>query len=209
MRGQKRSITLLEIMIALTLAGILLAVVFNTYRHITLSHIKLEKAKVEVLANKMISQRLITMLSNLNIDRPSTQDKKTESTSPLYTLSLPESAYLTLNIEHDNGTDPDPSFCHHVKSVLFLSRHHQLCLVTYSSNGEQRKEVFKENISEMKLQFFDPSEKEWMPSWDYNNKKLPPMLKLSLFSKQKEPPLEFAFFIPEGEDEVVYKRGVP
>lgn len=207
MKKRKRAITLLEVMIALSLAAILLSVVFSTYRQITMAQVKLEKTQVEVLANKTLQQRLSQLFSHLNFEKEVLKDKKTERVPAIYTFNLPESKGLALILNHDNGIDPDPSFCNTVKSELYLSLKNELCLATYSSTGAKRIEILKSHVSELRFSFFEPyAEKPYLDSWEFNKEAAPPIVKLLLFFNKKDPPLTFAFFISEADEEIVYKK---
>lgn len=204
---KKRSLTLLEVMIALSLTAILLSVIFTSYRQTTISQAKLEKAKIEVLTNKTIEQRLTYIFSHLTSEKQHNNNKTEGESSPLYTLSLPTSKGVALILEYDNGIDPDPSFSHHIKSELYLSHKEELCLTTYSHTGLARREVLKEDISELKFSFFDPSAHQTHTSyWDFNQEDLPPIITLNLGIKNKKEPLEFAFFIPDSKEEILYQK---
>lgn len=196
-------------MIALFLAGVLLATLMNGYKRITTSQVKLEKAKMEVLSHQLIEQRLLPIFTHLKLEEEIEKGKKKKAIPCFYTLTLPDSKGVALILEYDNGTDPDPAFCHLIKSEFYLNQKNELCLISYSKMGNKRKEVFKTNIAEIHFRFLDLKGKEpLIDTWEYDREELPPLMELSLIQKG-QPPVEFAFFISAGEEEIVFKQGPP
>jgi len=207
MKKRKKSLTLLEVIIALSLASILLTTVFSTYYQITVAHRKLEKAKEAVLSNKIIQQRLCYIFSHLSFEKKINSSTQTESIPPFYTSKLPDSKEIALILEYNNGIDPDPSFCGNIKSELYLTHENELCLMSYSLNGMKRKEIFKENISRWQMTFFEPLSKDpHTHSWDFEKEGAPPIVEIELFLNQEIEPLIFTFFLLEAEEEIIYKK---
>lgn len=203
---KKSSLTLLEVMIALFLAGILLSTVMMGYKKITSAQVKIEKAKAEVLSHQLIEQRLLNIFNHLHVETVVKGKKKTVTC--LYTQTLADCKGVALICEYDNGVDPDPEFCHQIKSELYLNQKNELCLNSYSKSGKVRKEVLKNNLSDLRFEFLDLEGKESTShTWDFNRSELPPVVMLALTVKKGTPPVEFAFFIPQGEGEIIYEKG--
>lgn len=204
----KRSVTLLEVLIALSLTAIVLGAIFTSYRNITTTHLKAEKAKAEVLNNKNVYQRLNYIFSRFSFEKKETKEKNNPKVSPpFYTTSLSDSLGLVLNIEYDNGIDPESSFCNQVRSELYLNRQKELCLATYSKKGIKRMEVLKENVQGLNFQFFNPSSKDsYSTSWSIEKEGLPAIVEMTLVLNKDLPPIEFAFFVSNNPPEIIYKR---
>jgi type II secretory pathway component PulJ len=192
MYKKRRHLTLLEVMIALALAGILLSALTSLFYQVSKKKIELQQLKKNILPIELMRQRLIHLFARLP-EAPS-----------FYTLAHAEAVGSALFFTYDYGADPDPNFCGVVKGMLYLNGRKQLCLTTWSPLEAARQEVLLEGVGRLEFTFYDPKEEKWKNSQDKKSP-LPPIFKLRLsLLEQANEPIQFAFFFPETDTQVTY-----
>ncbi len=197
MKKRKQPLTLLEIVIALFLTGIILTTLLVFFKDYSLTNIKLKTVKEHVLARQTCYLRLNNLFSSMQTPK--------NGTSGFYTDTYNESAKEALFFTFNNGADLDPDFCNTLKGVLYLTKGGALHLIIQGEGGKTRKEVLFQNLSQFTLQFFDEEEKNWSPSWPRSKEKPPLMLKIELPEKKEKEPLVFSFFLP-GVHPIIYEE---
>jgi prepilin-type N-terminal cleavage/methylation domain-containing protein len=176
---KKRALTLIEVMIALTLCGILLTSLFHFVHQTLSSNIKLQKVKDKVLSRQCMHERLSSLFSR--VATKSTLGKGTT----LYTT--PEGLFFKTT----HAIDADPRFCGELAHLLYVDHTHKsLCLVTWSKNQERRHEVLLSHVSELDLQLFN-EQHGWKTSWSKEEGNLPSMIRLKIPQQN----LEFGYFL--------------
>ncbi|NGX39991.1 MAG: hypothetical protein KR126chlam1_01331 [Chlamydiae bacterium] len=183
----KRPFSLLEVAIGLTLTAILLSTLFSCFRQIVQSNGKLEKAHSEMHWRIISQLRIKQVFENLDA---------TEGTALFFTGKHQDFHGDVLQFTFDNGADPDPHFCCEIEAVLVRDLDDNFCLVTYSDEGEKRKEIFQSNIEKFSITFFDPETKKWTSEW--SKALLPPILKIVANEES------FYFSLPHSQRIAVY-----
>ncbi len=190
---RKRSLTLLEVVIALGLAAILLTTLFGFYRQLFLARANIQKNKETVLQRVWVQQRLAQVFEKAEAEIE--EDKGLV----FYTAEHPHATGPALHFYYDHGMDPDPDYCGTLKAMLYLTPQKELMLQV----GPARKEVLLQGASQLQFAFFDPKEKIWQTGWGEKNEVLPPMVKLTIKTEKEDP---FVFFLPGAFKKITYKK---
>jgi hypothetical protein len=185
---KKRPLTLLEVIIALSLTGVLLSVLFGFYKHLSFSNVSITAAKQTVLYREWTQEKLAQVFS------------AALPKEGFCTVSLEKSIGKALSFHYDNGPDPDPNYCHVVRGALHLNSKNELCLITWPG----RKQVLYAGVKAIHFSFFDGEELSWKDAWSEEDR-LPEMLKLTVYEdKHRDQPIEFAYFLPIPNQQIKY-----
>jgi hypothetical protein len=198
LRRKKYSLTLLEVLIALSLASILLCGLFTFYTQIAKKQLELKELKRTVMPIELMRQRLNHLFAQA-------QTEQGDTPRFFYTVSHPDAIGPALFFSYDYGVDPNPAFCGNLKGMLYLNHTHQLCLATWSGQ-DSRQEIFLEQIESFKLNLFDVKKKQWRHTWEKKDP-LPPFFTMT-WTTQNAPkePLTCAFFFPNADSKITYER---
>jgi prepilin-type N-terminal cleavage/methylation domain-containing protein len=184
---KKKALTLLEVMIALVLAGLLLAFLFGAWGGLSRMTHQVERIKQKILSRQIIQQRLSSMVSVM--DACYTDEEK------------------ALFIKYDESVDRDDRFTGSLLCRLSLLKG-ELRLALTGKEGAAREEVLAEHVKSVSWSFFDFSKLEWVALWDEDAEELPVMIRLSIQEEGLAEPVEFAFFLPDSLYPIVYLRPV-
>lgn len=189
---RKRSLSLIEVVIALALTSLLLSVLFQGYRQLPIAQKKAQAISSKILSLKKVDQTLSSLFSNVipqvNDDKPT-----------LYTVMIPESHFPALFLTYFGEIDPDPDFSELVQGALFVSRDHELCFTTWGKGEKSRTDLLLTGISSLSFSFFEPRWKQWTENWPLHHPAFPPLIEVTLkFTDQKEQ--TFAYSLPEAID---------
>lgn len=201
----RRSFTLLEVVISLSLTGFLLFILIGSFTHTSAFRIKLEKAKREVHARVHVQERLTALFSSL-----CWESEEGEQTESVFYTDRDSSLYFLF----DNGLEEKDSFSGKVRAKLFLDPKHKLQLIITGKRGEQRKELLAENIAALSWQFFDSVGRKRTASWSKESLDLPALVFLTLSSdssakKKSAAQREFRFgFILLNPDSIIEYRAL-
>ncbi|MCI0381667.1 MAG: hypothetical protein L0207_01250 [Chlamydiae bacterium] len=199
----RQSLTLIEVMIALSLGTIIISILFSSFHNLSSQQRELE------VAHKIINQRSVAFLKlsqifdQLILDGISLENEK--KTTNFYTDSSSQGPILTF--QYYNPLDRNPDFAKAVDATLFLDARKQLCL-TSTAKSHTREEFLFENIEKIEFQFLDPEEKKWCESWNKKNRSFPVMFKIILTEKkflEKTEKVEYSFIIKNHPSQIVYK----
>lgn len=168
---KKRTFFLFELLIALTLIGMLISFLFS----FLVGGIRIEKKMAQVRQSVWERGKVQVRLADafLGLQKAS-----------LYT----EKGALLFSFDH--GVDPEPSF----SGVLFgkLYMEENCLLFSYGpSEDKKRKELLLQDVKDFSLQFLDT---EWVSYWPKENSKIP--LAIRLLIQQGGSPLQFGFPLP-------------
>lgn len=140
---KKRSLTLIEVMVALGIASLLLAVLFPYLRDTIRLKKELELERAFIFSKAHVQERLAT----------------------LFAASIPRAAFTTIKTEDhlfelrfafDNGYDFEEAFRHQVMGHLYVEQK-KLMLKIQGKKNEVRKEVLLENVREVDFKFAYPT----------------------------------------------------
>jgi type II secretory pathway pseudopilin PulG len=189
---KKRSLTLLEVVIAIALLGLLLTGLFNSFRQGLKKNITARELKQKVLQLELFQQRLKTLFSSLDEEVGVALENH------------PDASGLALIVSYKQLIDPEFDMCGTLRGMLFLNQQKELCLACWSEQGKGRIEILLDKIDTFKCRFFDPKKGQWFGSWSKKNKEGPVMIAIDLKWDGKEMP--FVFFLPEGNKQITYTQ---
>ncbi len=202
MRKKTHSLTLLEVVIALTLAAILLTVLLQFFAQSNKQHIRVQEIKKTVLPIELMRQRLIHLISCLAT--PSIEKGEEDLQFYTQTSSIAQGDALFFSCDYE--IDPDPAFCLKTQEMLYLNLEGQLCLLSWGKEDASRQEVFLEGIKSLSFSFFDPKKKTWTRRWDKKSP-LPSLFKMIWATKDMpKKPQECAFFFSTSDTPIIYKK---
>ncbi len=196
--SKRRSLTLLEVMISLSLAAILLAALTTSYYQASKKRAVAQLLKKNSLSTELLRQKLIHLFAQAAAGK-----------SPQFqTASHPQAVGPALYLTFHHEIDINPAFCGDISGILYQSPTNQLCLASWASNGDARVDVLLEQIKSCCFSFFDPNKKVWRPSWEKKGE-FPPFFKLSWWTlEQPNEAQECAFFFPQTVP-IQYETQVP
>lgn len=197
-RAKPHSLTLLEVMIALSLAAILISAVMTCYYQIAKKRIIAQELKKSSLSVELMRQRLIHLFADVAAaEKPS-----------FYTGTHPQAIGPSLIFTFDNGIDRTLEFCDDVMGMLYQNANQKLCLASWDAQGGARNEILLENTEGFSLSFFDPKKKEWQSEWKKEDP-FPPFFKITWsFADQPKELLQSVFFFPQ-DTPITYEMMVP
>ncbi len=175
---KKRSFTLLETLLALSLIAIVVTML--TMHFVSASRLKarIESTAHQVLRKKLIQERLTQVFGSL----PAQGDEK-----PLF-----QCKNKTLCMDTDQGFDHDPAFRGQVEMVISHDNH-QLLLTTKKDKRE-RSEVLCSNVKEIKWDFLTRQGDQLLKdNWGDQEPLIPLSIRLSLTRDDGEEE-SYAFF---------------
>ena len=198
MKKRKSALTLLEVMIALSLTGMLLFILFGLFKNMFIQSKGIQTTKEGVLYRSFTQQRLSQALAKVKEDEA---EKK-----PILYQEGYEGCPSALFIHYDNGVDSSHAFSHEVQEVFYLNNKGCFCSDLIGANQTSRKDVFLQNVQSITWQFFNYETLQWQESWPKELNALPTMIKLSILEKSETNPHEFAFFLFTTAP-IVYSKG--
>ena len=185
---KKRSLTLIEVIVALGLTAIVLGTLFTFYRQLFGTKAELQKSKEIVFQRVWLQERLSQLFSNALYKKEG---------SVFYTAHPSGSIGSALYLYFDNGVDPDPVYCNEVNGMIYLGDDKLLKLCIFPD----RLETLMEDVCSVKFSFFDDDTKEWTTQWPHDKQDIPLMVKIFV-TKEKE--TEFVFFLPGAYEKIDY-----
>ncbi len=176
---RRRAFTLIEVIIAFALLGMISTALFTTFRRQTLLKVELTKAETALLQRKYFQERLSQIFSQ-------SKSLFTEEGS--------------LHLIFDNGIDPQTIFCHAVKSKIFLEKGELILEMVPFEGKEKRREVLFQDVEAISYRFVSfPPKKDLSgnlivpTSWTTKEAEMPRIVRISLMINGEE--IDFAFFL--------------
>ncbi len=195
--GSKKTFFLFEILVALSLMGVLISLLFSFMVQSVRVEKKMEKARSVILERQRFQIRIQDLLTTLS-SQPSLPS--------LYTQKFPKEETESLIVFFDYGIDPDPSFSGIVTGRIYIDENHDLCLACWPTQEDKehlwRKEILLSDVSSFSLQFLTSLEKSnpeeskaiWKGTWPKEKKGLPCIIRVILEKENRT--LQFAFRLP-------------
>lgn len=187
MSKQRWNFTLVEVMVALALLGLLLSFLFGFFRQTLCVKYQTSALKEKVLNIEFFQLRLKELF-----ERFSPEDKPSVATLPHEDAVGP-----ALFIYCDQGIHPYPAFSGQRHSMLFLTTDQRLCLCTWSKSHEAKVDTLLNGVKAVSFAFFNGN--QWQSSWpkDKKDPAFPLMLKITILLQGKEErQQDFFFFLP-------------
>lgn len=188
--SKKYSLTLLEVLICIILAGIILSFLFSLLRKTLEKKQEIAQLKQMVLPREMMRLKMHQIVAAVVKDTD-ISSVWTECDNPFR---------LLFRYKHK---DRDPRFCGIVCSELYVNKARQLCLSTFSKqDGERRNEVLLENVSEFRYNLFNATKALWQSEWLETEKQLPEMIQFHL--KIDQDCYDMVLFVTDPENSISY-----
>jgi len=194
---KKRAFLLFEILVALSLMGMLLTFLFSFLVQSMKVEKKIEKVRHLMMGRQYMHIRLQDLFMSLG------------SIGPQCPFS---SAKNSLVFYFDHGVDPDPVFGGMVEGRLFLDEDLHLKLIygpiPLDLEGVWRKEILSSRVSEVSFQFLAledfldipkplRAQHRWVTQWSQEEKAIPSIVRMTM--TQDGEVLQFAFRLPENK----------
>jgi hypothetical protein len=191
---KKHPLTLLEVIIAISLLGLLLTGLFNCFHQGFKQKITAKELKQKVLQLELFQQRLKNLFAHLDGEADISLEK------------YPDAYGLALLFSYKQPVDSEFDMCGTLQGMIFLNKNKELCLASWSETGKMRNEILLDHMDAFKCRLFDPKKAEWAESWSTNNEESPVMIAIDLKWEGKESP--FVFFFPESNQKITYKSSL-
>ena len=148
---KKSSFTLLEILISISIAGVLFTILFSKFREFTSLRKEIKQIEMECLERQQCEIRLQRLFEEL---------MPTKETSSLYTKQ--KDLYFKIN----QPIDADSAFIGELDcQIQFKKDLKQLCLIMKNHLGQERDEVLNREVLHCKMRFFSAKEETWLEEW--------------------------------------------
>ncbi len=193
-RKKRHPLTLLEMMVAFSLLGILLATLWGLYRSWLVTSEKNQNAQVQIHKMLFVKERL----DKIALLVASSQEGEANY---LFTPRERVEGLPTVCFSYYNQPDPVPSFNGQVSSLLYLNSIKELCLATWSQEKEERIDLLLQGVSSFSLSYFDPQTNLWREDWPEDFKHLPLWMRLIVQADQK---LELLFRLDHSFEPILY-----
>ena len=187
-RKKKHSLTLLEILIALCLAGLLLSLLWKTYHIYCRQQQATQQEQLHSYNTFFLKQRLEKLFSLV---------LRTKPTPPLFTLAQKPYPQPTLCLFYEGDPDPDPLYNGYLRSILYIDEAKRLCLATWSSDRQCQTELLGEEVSSLNFLFFNKESQEWQKEWPETLSQAPLFIKISYEIAGKTQHLVYKTHMPE------------
>lgn len=185
---KKRSLTLLEVLIATVLLGFLLTALFSLLYQSLKKQTESFVLKQQTLQIALFDQSLKQILNK---------------TKKLWTAPHPGASQEALFVQLPASIDPEWEITKEtIEETLYLNEKKQLCLMTSGSKQQQRISVLFDQIDRVSYRFFHPKQMAWQELWPATMPPLPNMLEITLH--QGKSTTSFAFFPDAAQAPIPY-----
>jgi len=229
LRKQKRCVTLLETLIALSLLTVLLVIIFSFFKEMTVISSLTEVKQKEAFKLRYLESRLAYFFERV------VNEKAKDRNFYFYVEPTPhgQSPFPSLVFTFNNEIRADPLFSEDILGRLYVDTDKNLCLVTWPIHVEHaskymNKEVLMENVEKLTFRMYaapepvtsrnfvsstviDPNKPErdlWHENeWRMVYNEMPVIIKIELEIKEKQSPVKewkFAFVLPSTNFPIYY-----
>lgn len=216
----RRHVTLIELLIALTLMSILITALLGFYSYVETSHADISEVRAQNFQFLYTQSRFNATLQRAIL-------KRQNETFWFYTTSDGENPELVF--VYDNGVDGDPTFASFVLGKLYIDADNRLCLATwplpkhnFDIGPPMRKEVLLRDVDAIKFSFYRPPRRDieerridiaqdseynqWHQEWPTDSDALPAIARVTVTLKEKKPTVSFTYVLPYTKDTILYHR---
>ncbi|MBM3208147.1 MAG: hypothetical protein FJZ57_06030 [Chlamydiae bacterium] len=181
MKKKKRSLTLIEIIIALAITGMLISFLWQSYFNCQKQLVSLESNKKSYVDKILLQETISSIVTRL------TSNKNTAAIhTPKCDISLPKILMLYADAQIDLDTDlSGPCYFGIGQSE------DKLIMTQWGANEKKRVTLLVNGIQNVDFLFYDVASSSWVDFWDKKNKKTPLMIKIRIDNSEKK---EFVFF---------------
>ena len=220
LKKTRRTFTLLELIIAMTLTLIIMSTLLYFYRDLSTIGIETNKLNDTHFYWQYAGSRLADII-------PKTVIKDDKEEYPFYSLedsSLTKQGSQSLIFAFDNKISLDKLFSNTVVGRLYVDKSDQLTLAYWPPQSRwgkkdelppMKKEILKQNVESISFEFFVPPEKSvpkkagvstsgsepvpkgawWTQPWQRDFNSLPAMVKMTIIPKKQTPPVQPVTYI--------------
>jgi prepilin-type N-terminal cleavage/methylation domain-containing protein len=176
---RRRSFSLLEIMVSISIASILFGVLFYKIRDFVFLRKEITSVEMECLERHALQIRLEELFSRLI-----TTETEGEFSSPFYYKDH------KIHFQVVREFDIDPSFVDKLHYTLWLDpQTNVLTLLCKNPAGAVRKEMLASGILSCSFRFYSEKEIRWQDQWPQNSKQSPTFVQL--VCKKKNSSIEY------------------
>lgn len=204
---RKSSMTLLEVLVAMTVLSVLLVVIFGFFRELTVLDTFTKFQQEKVFKKSYVEFRLAHFFSNI-INEADSQNKKFAFYIDPQDLTGGNSKFSSLVFTYDNGVRLLPQHSGHQRARLYLDHKKRLCLASWPNEDQKeaqyeamQKEILLENVESLKFSCFAPYipakedsgtltppgmiRNSWQEEWPVSYKSMPALIKMTLLVKNE------------------------
>ena len=183
---KKRSLTLIEIVIAIVLLSFLLTGLFNVFYQGLKKSIAAKEVKQNVVQLELFQQRIKTLFSQ---KKSVWLEKHPEVENALF-------------VSYEQSLDPEFDMCGNLLGMLYLNSKKQLCLISWSETQMVRIETLLDKVDDVHFRLFEAKTGEWLENWPLKKKDSPVMVSIKLERGKKQIP--FVFFLTDPDEHITY-----
>lgn len=181
---KKYSITLIEVVIALSILSVLIFTLFSLYRNLSKGEEKLTRSMMKVYEKHQCYAVLQRIFSQLQLEEET-----------FYTEADPVKRENALVLKWNNAVQMNPELSGPIEGKIY-SKEGTLYLQYLKKNKVLDEMPLFENVESMNFQFYNVELNEWMKNWDKQAKSFPAIVKIDFKTKEKKSlPFEMVFFI--------------
>lgn len=173
---QKHALSLLEVVIATSIAAILLGVLWNTYYSWSKGYKELQVTQNRLHKTIFMKQRLelisTTLCSQVKENKVSFFHEKGKASQ--------------LHLTYKGGPDRSPEFNGLITSQIFLDEKGILSFITRGKQGTIRQEILQTGVSSIEFAFFNPKTNVWEEEWEESKEHLPLWIEIKIKTAKEE-----------------------
>jgi hypothetical protein len=175
---KKHPLTLIEVIIALSLMGLVLTFLWQALFGVQKMLLKEEKAGVMCIDKALFYTKLSQLFLNLSKDP-----------SSLYTANDEGRYCLVIHAMHP--VEVQKEFSGMLKSWLFEDSGHIALSTLASSEKEKMTDLFFSYVESLSFSFYDEKAPSWVSEWPKEKKKIPTMIRINYTADKEEEELIF------------------
>ncbi|MES2122803.1 MAG: hypothetical protein V4492_08530 [Chlamydiota bacterium] len=161
--------TLLEVVIAIALLGVILSALFGCFQQTLKKNIVARELKQKVLQIELLNSRLQQLFAHLESGKD----------AALWLQEYSGAKNEALFVTYSQTIDRDPLFLGALTGVLYLDAKGQLVIETKGKKEAKRTEVLLDGVGSLRWDLFDPVQGKWSAEWPKKKAKTPAMIRLS------------------------------
>lgn len=224
---QRRSMTLMEVLIASFLAMILLTAATSLYRQAVMIGKESEKLQEEQFKIAYLEKKLSFIFPRIVAPRTPSKDF-------YFFTNDGASTDKGLIFTYNHGIDRQSTHSGHLLAKIFIDQAQNLVLATWPSpkkwgepaNPTLTKEILLQDVLSLNFEFYVPPKKDrsfmvpqgnldeiqpensWHKSWKASYNGLPALIKILITKKKgdKEIPFTFIFWLPNSDFQIFYEN---
>ena len=186
--NKSQSLTLIEVIVAMTLMGIILTFLWQSYFNSQRSFIKMQEQKKIALSHLYFQEKMSLVMAQLQSD----------GSSSIYTT---KDSDVFFKISGD--IDADSIFSKINTCSLVFSEDHCLRFIEWGKQEKTREEILFHSIQNVQFMFYDPINRSWLDHWEKENSLDPTMIKIIIDSHT------FSFFPAKHPTPIFYHQQSP